>query len=805
MKKIIILLFILTNILFASIGQITALVGEIKISRDSKELLAKLGEELEKNDVINSSKGAKAQITLDDNTIITIGQNSTLNIFDYVFDESKPKDSKASFGFMKGSFKSITGKIGKINKDRFKLKTKSASIGIRGTTIIGNQRMIACTDGAISVSANGVTVNVGKQELTKTPEGQAPTPAEPLTPETLNTLEKESNGGNDNGENTDTGNSNDGGDGEESNNEGGNTDDENGNDAGGGVTSPDVEAPDTNDDDKKDDIDKEVDTSKNSTNSYTGKELSTKSNDYEYELTDTKATYSSTNEKLNISEMDAINTSSDSTTSGVFTQLSFDDVNNYGLIAEKFINEDGNNYVIEADKLGEFIVGHNTSEYGQDLWYLGTNANPSALDTSKIYVYDDYVSLKVDINGGMATNAITENPTGLIFLNSLTKSIAYLDKDKYEEGASYDGGHLNSDGTFTLKSLSRNYFIDINTNTTDTTNSSNVEGSLYGSENQGIGYNIDENITVTNSDTLNSYISTDISSSKTVGAAFLSTSYSNTNTDTVTLSGTSSGIYENAPTTSNQNVNLTVNQSTGDISGSIGNQNYDGNVDDLASYFITEDLFAVMASTGDGYLNALPDMVISESYTDSEGVVSYHDNIYMVDDGSSWGYWYTTDNYTNLSGYSTWVAGVETSTSYMNNITDSNASTTSISFNGHIIGAVKSNTDNSLDPIVFDSNNYANFNFDFGGGADNFTGSIGFKTENAQQWAVLINSGTVTATSFSSTDITKDANQASAVSITGGSINSGKYFDSNIQSVGANVTLNNSSYTASGVVKAKAQ
>ncbi|WP_419764988.1 MAG: FecR family protein [Arcobacter sp.] len=145
MKKIIILLFILTNILFASIGQITALVGEIKISRDSKELLAKLGEELEKNDVINSSKGAKAQITLDDNTIITIGQNSTLNIFDYVFDESKPKDSKASFGFMKGSFKSITGKIGKINKDRFKLKTKSASIGIRGTTIIGNQRMIACT------------------------------------------------------------------------------------------------------------------------------------------------------------------------------------------------------------------------------------------------------------------------------------------------------------------------------------------------------------------------------------------------------------------------------------------------------------------------------------------------------------------------------------------------------------------------------------------------------------------------------------------------------------------------------------
>jgi hypothetical protein len=201
MKKALFLLFILTNFLFANIGQITALVGDVKISRDSKTILAKLGEKLEKNDVINSAKASKAQVTLNDNTIITIGQNSTLNIFDYAYDVNKPKDSKASFGFMKGSFKSITGKIGKINKERFKLKTKSASIGIRGTTIIGNQQVIVCTDGAISVTANGITVNVEKQELTRTPQGQGPTPPEPLKQGTLDTLEQQSGAGN-NSENT---------------------------------------------------------------------------------------------------------------------------------------------------------------------------------------------------------------------------------------------------------------------------------------------------------------------------------------------------------------------------------------------------------------------------------------------------------------------------------------------------------------------------------------------------------------------------------------------------------------------------
>ncbi|QKF81765.1 FecR family protein [Halarcobacter ebronensis] len=190
MKKILLLLFILANFLFASIGQITALVGDIKISRDSNTILAKLGEKLEKDDVINSSKGSKAQITMNDNTIITIGQNSTLNIFDYVYDANKPEDSKASFGFMKGSFKSITGAIGKINKERFKLRTKSATIGIRGTTIIGNQQIIICTDGAISVTANNFTVNVDKQEFTRLPQGKAPTPPESLEQDTLDSVQK---------------------------------------------------------------------------------------------------------------------------------------------------------------------------------------------------------------------------------------------------------------------------------------------------------------------------------------------------------------------------------------------------------------------------------------------------------------------------------------------------------------------------------------------------------------------------------------------------------------------------------------
>lgn len=130
---------------------------------------------------------------MNDKTIITIGQKSHLNIIDYLYDEKKPKESKAEFQFLKGSFKSITGAIGKINKERFKLKTKSSTIGIRGTTVIadiGEIEVILCTEGAIEVALIGVPIPpvfVESGEFTKAVGGEL-APAEVITPIILNSV-----------------------------------------------------------------------------------------------------------------------------------------------------------------------------------------------------------------------------------------------------------------------------------------------------------------------------------------------------------------------------------------------------------------------------------------------------------------------------------------------------------------------------------------------------------------------------------------------------------------------------------------
>ena len=71
---------------------------------------------------------------IEDKTVITLGSSSVLDIQEYLNDAQQPK---AKFKFNQGTFKSITGEIGKKAPENFNLETKTATIGIRGTIISG--------------------------------------------------------------------------------------------------------------------------------------------------------------------------------------------------------------------------------------------------------------------------------------------------------------------------------------------------------------------------------------------------------------------------------------------------------------------------------------------------------------------------------------------------------------------------------------------------------------------------------------------------------------------------------------------
>ena len=131
--KIILSLLFIVNVIYASVAVVSAFKGVANIYRDGKQLKVSVGVEINKNDNIKTNDKTKLQLIFKDNTRITIGKNSDFSVEDYFYDEKIVNKARAKFRFKKGLFRTISGRIGKINKKQFKIRVKSATIGIRGT------------------------------------------------------------------------------------------------------------------------------------------------------------------------------------------------------------------------------------------------------------------------------------------------------------------------------------------------------------------------------------------------------------------------------------------------------------------------------------------------------------------------------------------------------------------------------------------------------------------------------------------------------------------------------------------------
>jgi len=155
--KIVILMLAMSLSLFASIGNVLALKGSADIKRASGSLNVVIGMALEEGDEILTSKKSRVQVMLKDETIVTIGASSSFSFEEFKFDGSKK--SKIEMRANRGFFRSVTGKIAKIAPERFKVRTASATIGIRGTDFSGNisgdREVFRCYKGAIFIEFEG--------------------------------------------------------------------------------------------------------------------------------------------------------------------------------------------------------------------------------------------------------------------------------------------------------------------------------------------------------------------------------------------------------------------------------------------------------------------------------------------------------------------------------------------------------------------------------------------------------------------------------------------------------------------------
>ena len=114
----------------ADVGNVSELNGVARIVRD-KPVEASLEANIKSYDTLETSNG-RMGITFLDDTQIRLTEHSQVLVDEFVFDPN-PDNSKMALNFAKGTARFVTGKLGLVPKKNIKIRTNSATIGIRGT------------------------------------------------------------------------------------------------------------------------------------------------------------------------------------------------------------------------------------------------------------------------------------------------------------------------------------------------------------------------------------------------------------------------------------------------------------------------------------------------------------------------------------------------------------------------------------------------------------------------------------------------------------------------------------------------
>jgi hypothetical protein len=116
-------------------GIIKTIRGQVRVERGSSNIEAKVGDTVQERDRISVQGDGSVGISMDDETLLSIGPNSAI-VFDRYTYNPVTREGQVETSILKGTLRYVTGLIGRLNPGAVKVTTPTAVIGLRGTEFI---------------------------------------------------------------------------------------------------------------------------------------------------------------------------------------------------------------------------------------------------------------------------------------------------------------------------------------------------------------------------------------------------------------------------------------------------------------------------------------------------------------------------------------------------------------------------------------------------------------------------------------------------------------------------------------------
>lgn len=127
--------FMVASSAYAAVaGHVQFVNGEVQITNPAGQTrMAQKGDAINEGDTLTSAQKASAQIKMQDGGFVAVRPDTQLKFDQFVFAGKEDGSEKSFFSLFKGGFRAVTGLIGRINKQNYRVTTPAATIGIRGT------------------------------------------------------------------------------------------------------------------------------------------------------------------------------------------------------------------------------------------------------------------------------------------------------------------------------------------------------------------------------------------------------------------------------------------------------------------------------------------------------------------------------------------------------------------------------------------------------------------------------------------------------------------------------------------------
>jgi hypothetical protein len=117
------------------IAQFKVAKGSVYLERSGKRSPAHVGTHLQATDTVVTGADGVAGITFIDNSLLSVGPNSVLQIERYAFN-STTHEGVFDTTLTRGTLSVVSGKIAKQSPDAMKVRTPSSILGVRGTEFL---------------------------------------------------------------------------------------------------------------------------------------------------------------------------------------------------------------------------------------------------------------------------------------------------------------------------------------------------------------------------------------------------------------------------------------------------------------------------------------------------------------------------------------------------------------------------------------------------------------------------------------------------------------------------------------------